>query len=189
MTRGSPRSSPPTASSPTVARWWSGTGCWCALSLRRSRTPSEPGWARGASSPPGSTTSRCPTLTCRCGPRPTMCRSSMTPGSRWPPCASASSSTCRRRRRRRMRHARPAHVRPSRRTTRLVRGRACPQAAHSALHVVRHAAPPTAAGLRGLRLPRVGHGRVEWARHALLLRGRALSAGAGVRVPAADRAH
>ena len=71
----------------------------------------------------------------------------------------------------------------------LVRG--CPrtQAAHSALHLVRHAAPPAAAGLRGLRLPRVGHGRVERPRHALLLRGRALSAGAGVRVPAADRAH
>ena len=113
------------------------------------------------------------------------CRRSTTPASRWPPCASASSSTCRR-----VQHGGPpappaAGHHAGQRV--LVRGRPRPHAAHSALHVVRHAAPPTAAGLRRLRLPRVGHRRVERPRHALLLRRRALPPGAGVRVPAADR--
>ncbi len=59
--------------------------------------PKRTGWERGASSPPGSTTWRSPTTTCRCGRlRSTRCRRSTTPANRWPPCASASSSSCRR---------------------------------------------------------------------------------------------
>ena len=53
--------------------------------------------------------------------------------------------------------------------------------------VVRHAAPPTPAGLRRLRLLGVGHRRVQRPRHPVLLRRRALPAGAVLRVPLADR--
>ncbi len=61
------------------------------------------------------------------------------------------------------------------------------QAADSALHIVRHAASPAAAGLCGLRFAGLGHGGVERPRHGVLLRRGALPAGALVRVPAAHR--
>ena len=65
----------------------------------------------------------------------------------------------------------------------LVRGRPRPQAADSALHLVRHAPSPAAAGLRGLRFAGVGHGRVERPRHGVLLRRGALPAGASFEYP------
>ncbi len=69
----------------------------------------------------------------------------------------------------------------------LLRRCACRPTADPALHLVRHAAPPAAAGLRHVRLARVGHRRVERPRHRVQLRGGALPAGGRVRLPAAHR--
>ncbi len=99
---------------------------------------------------------------------------------------SASSSTCRPSARPR---CRPARTRPDPGQRVLVRGRPGAPAADPALHVVRHAAPPAAAGVRQLRLARVGHRRVDRPRHAVFLRDRALPPGALVRVPPAHRSH
>ncbi len=91
------------------------------------------------------------------GRRATRCRRSTTPASRWPPCASASSSTCRRRRRRRTRRPSAAPTSGHHAGQRLlVRGRPRAPAADSALHLVRHAAPPAAAGLRASAAPSSG---------------------------------
>ena len=164
-----------------AARWWSGTGCWCARSSRPSRIPSAPGWAPGASSPPASTTSPCPTPTCPSARRPTTrSRRCTTPASRWPPCASASSSTCRRRKARRPR--RPPRPRPRPAITQDNAFWFEGARAHTLLiqhctscGTLRHPPLPACGDCRSLEWDTV---EVERPRHPLLLRGGALPPGA-----------
>ena len=112
--------------------------------------------------------------------------------SRWPPCGSGSSSSGPARRRGGRPGAAPgtssapeaAPARPHPGQPVLLRGGEAAQAAHPAVHQLRHAPPSAPPVVRHLPVVRVGHGHCIGPGHHLQLRGQPLPPGAGLRLPA-----